>query len=260
MRRTLTTDHRNVNPRNTWKNPFTTSDPTIPRLNTDPGIIRVEYGLAGRELHVPSGHRQRVGDQLDAHVVGHRVPDDLLAEAMAHGLVVVQVPPPGQLRVDPAVPAGAVRVLEREPHPGVQQLAPHVGRRRRPVPPLVVPGAGHPGPTAHLDHRVIAFFASDERVLRVHRCFFAKKATDFPRNSFSIFSSRFSRSNSRNRARSETDSSGSSPACASRYAFTQFPKVCSTTPKLRATSATVREFSMTSRTAASLNSGEYLPR
>src|SRR6476661_9787215 len=326
MRRTLTTDHRNVNPRNTWENPFTTSDPTIPRLNTDPGIIRVEYGITGDERDIPRGHRQGVGDQLDPHMVGHRIPDDLFGEAVQHGrqvqpalpgtdigdvadelsagrrggevpayqvgqpqvtapdrgrgpvrprlarhqaqlphrpahrLVVVVVSPPAQLSVDPAVAAGSVRVLEREPDVRVQDPPAQLRRRWRPVPPLVVPGPRHAGPRAHLDHGVVAFFASNERVLRVHRCFFAKKATDFPRNSFSIFSSRISRSSCCKRARSETVSSGSSPACVSRYAFTQLPRVCSTTPRLRATSAIVRELSMTSRTAASLNSGEYLPR
>src|SRR5690348_17962206 len=58
------------------------------------------------------------------------------------------------------------------------------------------------------------------RILRVdeleflgHRWSRAKYAAAFFRNSFSIFSSRVSRSSSRSRARSFTVSGGSSPAC-----------------------------------------------
>ena len=39
--------------------------------------------------------------------------------------------------------------------------------------------------TAHGHHGMTAFFGGDERVFQCHRCFFAKKATDFPKNRFS---------------------------------------------------------------------------
>src|SRR5260370_24128570 len=62
-----------------------------------------------------------------------------------------------------------------------------------------------------------------KRILRVdelepvgHRWSLAKYAAAFFRNSFSIFSSRVSRSSSRSRARSLTVSGGSSPACSRR--------------------------------------------
>ena len=48
----------------------------------------------------------------------------------------------------------------------------------------------------------------DERVLLAHRNSFAKKAAAFPKNSRSSLSSRFSRSSSANRARSETVNGG----------------------------------------------------
>src|SRR5437016_1130899 len=77
-------------------------------------------------------------------------------------------------------------------------------------------------------------------------------------NSSSIFSSRVSRSSSRNRARSLTVSGGSSPACSRRYMPTQFPRVPSLIPSSFATRAIGREVSITIFTASSLNSGEKL--
>jgi hypothetical protein len=82
----------------------------------------------------------------------------------------------------------------------------------------------------------------------------------FERNSTFIFSSRFSRSSSRSRARSDTGSAGSSPACASRYSFTQLPSVVLLTFSSRATRATVWEVSTTILAASSLNSGENFLR
>jgi acyl-CoA synthetase (AMP-forming)/AMP-acid ligase II len=65
---------------------------------------------------------------------------------------------------------------------------------------------------------------------------------------------RFSFSNSRNRFRSSDVDSADSDRV-DRYAFTQFRTVCPVTPQSRATSATARDFSTTSRAAASRNSG-----
>src|SRR5205823_8021467 len=77
-------------------------------------------------------------------------------------------------------------------------------------------------------------------------------------NSSSIFSSRVSRSSSRNRARSFTVSGGSSPACSRRYMPTQLPRVPSLIPSSFATRAIGRDVSITIFTASSLNSGEKL--
>jgi hypothetical protein len=82
-------------------------------------------------------------------------------------------------------------------------------------------------------------------------------AAAFERNSTFILSSRFSRSSSRRRARSEIWSVGSSSACLSRYLFTQPPRVASLTFISRATWTIGREDSTTILAASSLNSGEY---
>src|ERR1022692_2079766 len=86
----------------------------------------------------------------------------------------------------------------------------------------------------------------------------AKYAAAFFRKSFSIFSSRVSRSSSRRRARSFTVSGGSSPACSRREALTQLPRVPSLIPSSFATLAIGRDVSITIFTASSLNSGEKL--
>src|SRR5207248_10727116 len=91
-----------------------------------------------------------------------------------------------------------------------------------------------------------------------HRCSAAKYAAAFERKSFFIRSSRFSRSSSRSRARSVSCNGGSSSACFSRYARTQFPKEVSLIESSRATSAIGREVSTTIRAASSPNSGEYV--
>src|SRR4051812_4857079 len=77
-------------------------------------------------------------------------------------------------------------------------------------------------------------------------------------NSSSIFSSRVSRSSSRNRARSFTVSGGSSPACSRRDMPTQLPRGPSLIPSSFATRAIGRDVSITIFTASSLNSGEKL--
>ncbi len=56
-------------------------------------------------------------------------------------------------------------------------------------------------------HRVVAFFAGNERILPAHCDFLAKKAVAFRRNSFSIRSSRTSFSRAFSSARSESVSS-----------------------------------------------------
>ena len=83
-------------------------------------------------------------------------------------------------------------------------------------------------------------------------------AATFSRKVTFCRSSRTSRSASRSRARSDISSGGSSPACLSRYARTQFPSVVSLTPIPRATEAMERELSTTSREASSRNSGVKL--
>src|SRR4029450_1048599 len=115
-------------------------------------------------------------------------------------------------------------------------------------------------PLAHLLHglgvlRVAATARVDKLVLVGYRASRAKYAAAFFRNSFSMRSSRSSRSASRSRARSLTFSGGSSSACSTRYRLTQLPKVPPLIPSSRATSAIGREASITSRTASSLNSG-----
>src|SRR5215471_8786970 len=81
-------------------------------------------------------------------------------------------------------------------------------------------------------------------------------AAAFFRNAFSISSSRFCRSSSRSRARSDACSGGSSSSCFSRHARTQLPSDVLLIPSSRATSAIGRDVSTTSRAASSRNSGE----
>ncbi len=47
--------------------------------------IAVKDGDTVDEVKVAGGHHQRVGDQLGAYVVGHRVTDDLLQITIQHG-------------------------------------------------------------------------------------------------------------------------------------------------------------------------------
>src|SRR5205085_6609507 len=100
----------------------------------------------------------------------------------------------------------------------------------------------------------------DEHEFLTHRYSCAKKAAAFPKNSVFIRSSRFSRSSSRRRARSDRFSGGSSPACSARYLVTQDPSVPSCTPISRATSTIGREVSTTKRAASALNSEVYFRR
>src|SRR5258708_3798072 len=83
-------------------------------------------------------------------------------------------------------------------------------------------------------------------------------AAAFERKSAFIRSSRTSRSSSRSRARSDSCSGGSSSACFSRYARTQFPRLGSLTLSSPATSAIGRAVSTTILAASSRNSGEYV--
>src|SRR6266511_4210775 len=143
---------------------------------------------------------------------------------------------------------------------GLQRLLPGHGRRVGAAAPFVIPRPRHAHPFTHLGDRVVGLLSVDEPVPTAHRYSWAKKAAAFPRNSAFIRSSRTSFSNSRSRARSETDSGGSSSACSARYLFTQLPSVPSFTPIWRATSATGRDASITNFTASSLNSGVKLLR
>ena len=83
-----------------------------------------------------------------------------------------------------------------------------------------------------------------------------KYAAAFFRNSFSMRSSRASRSSCRSLSLSLTFRVGSSPACLRRYAATQLPRVPSPMPSSRATATIGRDPSITNLTASSLNCGE----
>src|SRR6266542_2503099 len=181
----------------------------------------------------------------------HQPADQLLAGAHAQT---------GELGGHPPVAVGAVGVGEHMRDQGLQRLLPGHGRRVGAAAPFVIPRPRHAHPFTHLGDRVVGLLSVDEPVPTAHRYSWAKKAAAFPRNSAFIRSSRTSFSNSRSRARSETDSGGSSSACSARYLFTQLPSVPSFTPIWRATSATGRDASITNFTASSLNSGVKLLR
>src|SRR5580704_10622664 len=172
--------------------------------------------------------------------------------------------PPGELLSDAPVPVGAVRIIKRFPDQQPEPLLSFRGGAVRPRPPLIESRFRHSQPPAHAHNagsmtpaggRVSALRV-DELIHVAHRGSLAKYAAAFFRNAFSISSSRFLRSSSRSRARSDTCSGGSSSACLSRYARTQFPKEVSLIPSSRATSAIARDVSTTIRAASSRNSGE----
>lgn|SRR5512135_2579641 len=152
-------------------------------------------------------------------LAGHQIE---LAHQVPHHLRVAADAPAGQLGVDAPVPVPAVAVGERLDDHWLEPVPPLRGRRRRPVQPLVVSRNRYLQPLTHLLDRVPSrpvaagggLLRVDELVPSHHRRSFAKKAAAFARNSFSSFSSRFSRSNSRNRARSETVNGSSSWGCA----------------------------------------------
>jgi hypothetical protein len=137
--------------------------------------------------------------------------------------------PSGQLQGHPAVAIRAVGVLKSFRDQQFKLVPPFCRSTVRTGSPFVEPGLGYLKPGAHLSDRRSAgrfpghggILRLDERVLLAHRGSLAKYAAAFFRNAFSISSSRFRRSSSRNRARSEVPSTGSSPAWLSRYAATQ---------------------------------------
>src|SRR4249919_2591906 len=164
-----------------------------------------------------------------------------------------------------AVAIGLVGVGKDLHHQRRQLLPPARGCRHFSTFPVEEAGRGHDKPPAHVLHGVgvlrrINLAGFDELILLGYRGSRAKYAAAFFRNSFSIFSSRTSRSASRSRARSPSSSSGSSSACSRRYAVTQFPRVPSLIPSSRAICAIGREFMMAAFTASSLNSGENFRR
>ena len=175
--------------------------------------------------------------------------------------------PAGQLPSHPAVPIGAVGILECLRDQQLQLAPSFRGRGLWPGPPFVKPGAGYPQPAAHLrDRRSAGRFCGhggilrlDERVLLAHRGSFAKYAAAFFRNAFSISSSRFRRSSSRSRARSDT------PSCGSRRRG--FPGMLSPSipggpiqPELTGDLGDRAGGLYHHPGASSLNSGEKLPR
>src|ERR1022692_471553 len=166
----------------------------------------------------------------------------------------------GQLRGDPPVPVGAVGVLEYVPDQRGEVLAASRGGALRPAPPFIETGLRYFQPFAHARYTRSGLAGGvlriDELIHVAYRCSAAKYAAAFERNSAFILSSRFSRSSSRSRARSDSCSGGSSSACFSRYARTQLPRLVSLIPSSRATSAIGRDVSMTIRAASSRNSGE----
>src|SRR5450432_2114740 len=166
----------------------------------------------------------------------------------------------GQLLSDPPVPVSAVGILEHMTDQRGEVLAAFRGGALRPRPPFIETGLRYVQPFAHVpDGRsglAGGVLRIDELIHVAYRCSAAKYAAAFDRNSAFILSSRFSRSSSRSRARSESCSGGSSSACFSRYARTQLPRLVSLIPSSRATSAIARDVSMTIRAASSRNSGE----
>src|SRR3954452_7848007 len=194
---------------------------------------------------------ERPGLARDQAELAHDRADQLRAASLALT---------GQRGVDAPVPVGLVGVVEDPLDEDGEPFAPPLGCRGGALAPLVAAGRGHTQPRAHSDDWVLHLLRVDELVLGGHRYSWAKKAAAFPRNSAFIFSSRFSRSSSRSRARSDIDSGRSSSACSTRYLFTQFPMVPSLTWISRATSAIARDDSITIFAASPLNSGLNLRR
>src|SRR4029450_718592 len=116
-------------------------------------------------------------------------------------------------------PVGAIAGLEQRLDLDLEQLPPLCGGTGRSVQPLVVARprylqpAPHPVDGGSTGRGVLDV---DERVFVAHRGSLAKYAAAFFRKAFSISSSRFWRSNSRSRARSDNSTGGASLACASR--------------------------------------------
>jgi len=243
----------------------------------------------GRRVKLPPATRP---DHLLAWSVGGEVAVDQVGDRPGAAVVLGQAGPPrprlawhqamvthdgadqletgrdaaaAQLGMHTAVAVGLVGVGEDLHHQRRQLLPPARGRRHFSTFPVEEAGRGHGKPPTHVLHGVgvlhrINLAGFDELILLGYRGSRAKYAAAFFRNSFSIFSSRTSRSASRSRARSLTSSAGSSSAWSRRKAATQFPRVPSLILSSRATWAIGREFRMTAFTASSLNSGENFRR
>src|SRR5674476_1658414 len=191
----------------------------------------------------------------------HQVPDQL--RPAQHAAT-------GQHRVDPPVPVAGV-MLGEDVVDHDAQLGPPPGHDRgRPRHPLVETRHRYRQPDTHQPHRVSGaaiHIASgplrvDELIPRAHRYSLAKKAAAFPKNSFSNFNSRTSRSNCASRARSVIDNGSSTCGFATRYAATHDRNVSVPTPFSRATCDTVFVacWSKNALTICSLNSGLNRPR
>src|SRR5437588_1290658 len=234
--------------------------------------------------HLRAGNR---GGEIPAHEIGNRPGRPLLCGRRPPGAGLAgpqaQLPhertdqlqpgshaPPRQLGGHASVAVGAVGVFERLANHQLEFVSPGRGGGFRSGFPVVESGPGHAQPGTHLSDsgsigrifcsRTSGVLRIDELIFRGYRCSVAKYAVAFARNSHFALSSRFSRSNSRSRARSETSKGGSFSGYLARYAFTQYPRVISCTPISRATWAIGREESTTILAASSLNSGEYCLR
>src|ERR671926_319434 len=169
------------------------------------GIIRrggsrpIRPGLAGHQVKV-------------THQLAHKLGADLLALARKVGM-------------HPTIPIRLIGKLKNRLDKGFKPFAASRGGRSRPVSPLIISRLGNLGPLAHLHKGKVRPLRVDELELRAHRDSWAKKAAAFPKNSAFIFSSRFSFSSSRRRARSVIDNGCSSPGWSARDCATQFPSV-----------------------------------
>src|SRR5258708_1624712 len=146
---------------------------------------------------------------------------------------------------------------------------PHLTPQRAPFPSSLTPTVfsersrgrfeASPRRAAPKGHQSLISHTAPRSATLLHQATSRARGTPaFFRKVFSISSSRFCRSSSRSRARSDTCSGGSSSACFSRYALTQLPREVSLIPSSRATSAIARDVSTTRRAASSRNSGEYV--
>ncbi len=97
--------------------------------------------------------------------------------------------------------------------------------------PAVIRGPGNLQLLAHPVNFVVCLLLPNKRIVVVYRCFAAKKALTFPRNSISRFSSALSACNALYFAHSTgPGSAAAASGCSSYQALTQFPNVPSLTP------------------------------